>query len=144
MSKYTGFLSALEKEIAQLNNHMPKAKKTLLQLLSEDAPAFITRDGQRSAVRREELETLATTIPKGLHDQIRLPFTVLRRTTLGPGAHTVGGSKLEQFSVHKILGKIKNPYSMWRECNLPRIIYSPEVAILRRKLPTTLMIGFGT
>jgi len=144
MTKYSGFFSALEKEIAQMNNHMPKAKKTLLQLLSENAPAFTSRDGQRSAVRREELEELAAKIPQEFHNQIQLPFTVLRRTSLGPGAHTVGGSKLEQFSVYKILGKIKNPYSMWREINLPRIIYSPEVAILRRKLPTTLMIGFGT
>ena len=144
MKKYSGFLSALEKEIAQLNNHMPKSKKTLQQLLSESTPAFTSRDGQRSAVRNEELQALAKTIPEELHDQIRLPFTILRRTALGPGAHTVGGSKLDQFVVHKILGKIKNPYSMWRNCNLPRIIYSPEVAILRRKLPTTLMIGFGT
>ncbi|MFX0169190.1 MAG: DUF61 family protein [Candidatus Hodarchaeota archaeon] len=144
MKKYTGFLSALEKEIAQLNEHMPRSKKTLSQLLSEKAPAFTTRDGQRSAVRREEIETLAAQIPQELHEQIQLPFTVLRRTSLGPGAHVVGGSKLDQFTVFKILGKIEKSYSMWRECNLPRIIYSPEVAILRRKLPTTLTIGFGT
>ena len=144
MKKYSGFFSALEKDIAQLNNHMPKAKKTLVLLLSENRPAFISREGQLSAVRREELEELASMIPPEFHDQIHLPFTVLRRTSLGPGAHTIGGSKLEQFSVHKILGKITNSYSMWRESNLPRIIYSPEVAILRRKLPTTLMIGFGT
>ena len=144
MTKYSGFFSALEKEISQLNNHMPKAKKSLLQLLSESAPAYTSRDGQRSAVRREELQELAAIIPKEFHDQIQLPFTVLRRTSLGPGAHTVGGSKLEQFSVFKILGKIEKSYSMWRESKLPRIIYSPEVAILRRKLPTTLMIGFGT
>ena len=144
MTKYSGFFSALEKEIAQLNNHMPRMKKPLLQLLSENAPAFTSRDGQRSAVRREELEELAAIIPPEFHDQIQLPFTVLRRTSLGPGAHTIGGSKLEQFSIYKILGKQTIPYSMWRESNLPRIIYSPEVAILRQKLPTTLMIGFGT
>ena len=144
MKKYSGFLSRLEREIAQLNDHMPQTKKPLSQLLSETSPAFITRDGQRSAVRRDELEKLAEIIPSELHDQIMLPFTILRRTSLGPGAHTIGGSKLEQFSILRILEKIKTPYKMWRQAKLPRIIYSPEVTLLRQKLQTTLTIGFGT
>ncbi|MFW9986387.1 MAG: DUF61 family protein [Candidatus Odinarchaeota archaeon] len=144
MKKYSGFLSRLEREIAQLNDHMPQTKKSLSQLLGETSPAFITRDGQRSAVRREELEKLAEIIPSELHDQIMLPITILRRTSLGPGAHTIGGSKLEQFSILRILEKIKTPYEMWRQAKLPRIIYSPEVTLLRQKLQTTLTIGFGT
>ncbi|MFX1490986.1 MAG: DUF61 family protein, partial [Promethearchaeota archaeon] len=73
MKKYSGFLSRLEREIAQLNDHMPQTKKSLSQLLGETSPAFITRDGQRSAVRREELEKLAEIIPSELHDKIMLP-----------------------------------------------------------------------
>ena len=144
MKKYSGFLSRLEREIAQLNDHMPQTKKPLSQLLSEASPAFITRDGKRSAVRRNELEKLAELIPSKLHDQIMLPFTILRRTSLGPGAHTIGGSKLEQFTILRILEKIKTPYKMWRQAELPRIIYSPEVTLLRQKLQTTMTIGFGT
>ncbi len=144
MKKYSGFLSGIEREIAQLNDHMPRTKKSLSELLKESSPAFTTRDGQRSAVRRQELEMLAETIPSELYSQIMLPFTILRRTSLGPGAHTIGGSKLEQFTVLHILGKINSSFSAWREVPLPRIIYSPEVGLLRQKLPTTLTIGFGT
>ncbi len=123
---------------------MPRTKKSLFQLLNEPSPAFTTRDGQRSAVNHEELKTLSELIPSKYHDQIMLPFTILRRTSLGPGAHTIGGSKQEQFIVLLILEKIASSFETWREMSLPRIIYSPEVALLRQKLPTTMTIGFGT
>jgi len=144
MKKYSGFLSRIEREITQMNDHMPRTKKSLFQLLSETSPAFTTRDGQRSAVKNEELETLSELVPPEYYDQIMLPFTILRRTSLGPGAHTIGGSKLEQFIILLILGKIDSSFETWRELSLPRIIYSPEVALLRQKLPSTLTIGFGT
>ncbi|MFX1564533.1 MAG: DUF61 family protein [Promethearchaeota archaeon] len=143
MKKYSRFLSGLEREIAQLNDHMPKTKKALSELLKESSPSFTTRDGQRSAIRLEELRKLAEIIPSEFHSQIMLPFILLRRTSLGAGAHTVGGSKLEQFVVLHILGKINNPFEAWRSVELPRIIYSPEVGLLKQKLPTTLTIGFG-
>lgn len=144
MKKYSGFLSGIEKEITQLNDHMPQTKKSLFQLLKETSPAFTTRDGQRSAVKHEELKKLSELIPSKYHDQIMLPFTILRRTSLGPGAHTIGGSKLEQFIILLILGKINSSFETWRELSLQRIIYSPEVALLRQRLPTTMTIGFGT
>lgn len=144
MTKYSGILSQLEKEISKLNDHMPRTKKSLATLLTEKSPAFTTREGQASAIRCEELEILAKQIPPKYHKEVKLPFTILRRTSLGPGAHTIGGTKLEQFIVLQILEKINAPFNLWRETELPRIIYSPEVALLRQKLQTTLMIGFGT
>ena len=144
MKKYSGFLSNLEREIAQLNDHMPRAKTSLSQLLSEAFPAFVTRDSKKSSIKRTELEFLADFIPPEYHEQVMLPFTILRRTSLGPGAHTIGGSKLEQFTVLRILEKIEDSYKLWQKTQLPKIIYSPEVALLRQKLPTTSAIGFGT
>lgn len=143
MKKYSGFLSGLEREIAQINDHMPKTKKPLSELLNEKSPGFTTREGQKSAVRVEELKELAQVVPPEYHNKIMLPFTILRRTTLGPGAHTVGGSKLEQFTVLLVLGRVEGPFESWRFTELPRIIYSPEVGLLRQKLPTTVTIGFG-
>lgn len=143
MKKYSGFFSNLEREIAQLNDHLPRTKKVLVDMLAEPAPGFTSRDGQKSAVRVEELKELAEIIPEIYHKQIMLPFTVLRRTSLGPGAHTIGGSKFEQFIVLRILGKIDSPFETWRSARLPRIIYSPEVGVLRQKFPTLVTIGFG-
>jgi len=143
MKLFEGFLTELEREISRINNHMPRAKKTLSQMLQEPTPSFTTRDGQMSAVRREELDYLAKLVPSNYHDEIMLPFTILRRTSLGPGAHTIGGSKLEQFTVFRVLGTIDAPFREWQVTRLPRFIYSPEVTILRRKLPTTTVIGFG-
>jgi uncharacterized protein (UPF0216 family) len=141
MPRFNGFLSRIEKEIGQLNEHMPRTKKSLAQFLSEEAPMFKTRDGQSSAVRKEELEYLAGEIPSEFHGEIMIPFTIVRRTSMGSGAHTIGGSKLEQFILLRILGKIKAPFEFWRETPIPEIIYSPEVMILRKKLRTTTAIG---
>lgn len=143
MSRFNGFLSRIEREIVQLNEHMPRTKKTLVQLLREEAPTYMTRDGQSSAVRREELEYLADEIPSRLHGEIMVPFTIIRRTSMGRGAHTIGGSKLEQFTLLKILDKVTVSFEFWRETPIPEIIYSPEVTILRRKLRTTTVLGFA-
>ncbi|MFX1563484.1 MAG: DUF61 family protein [Promethearchaeota archaeon] len=143
MSRFNGFLSRIEREIGQLNEHMPRTKKSLGQFLSEEDPIFMTRDGQPSAVRKEELEFLAGEIPSRLHRKIMIPFTIIRRTSMGRGAHTIGGSKLEQFTLLRILGKVTASFDVWRETPIPEIIYSPEVTILRTKLRTTTVVGFA-
>ncbi len=143
MTKYAGFISQLEREVAQLNNHLPRTKRALNQLLTERKPSFLTRDGQLSTIRREELEKIAELVPPKLHSAVGLPFTILRRTSLGPGAHSIGGTKLEQFTVLRIINKITATYEVWREISLPKCIYSLEVSLLRRELPTTTAIGFG-
>lgn len=143
MSGFNGFLSRIEREIGQLNEHMPRAKKTLAQFLGEVAPAYMTRDGQSSAVRREELEYLANEIPSIFHEDIMIPFTIIRRISMGRGAHTIGGSKLEQFSLLKILGRITAAFELWQETPIPQAIYSPEVTIIRRKLRTTTVLGIA-
>ncbi len=143
MTKFAGFLDRLERELAQLNDHMPQTKKSLAQLLSEPEPAFLTREGQTSGVRREELEYLAQLVPSELHAEIMLPFTILRRTSLGRGAFTIGGSKLDQLTVLRIIGRVTTPFQSWKEVELPRCIYSPELVLLRKKLASTVTIGFG-
>jgi uncharacterized protein (UPF0216 family) len=143
MTKFAGFLDGIERELAQLNDHLPRTKKSLAQLLSEPDPAFLTRDGQASGVRREELEYLAELIPPQLHAQVMLPFMILRRTSLGRGAFTIGGSKLDQFTILKIIGRVTAPFESWQETELPRCIYSPELVLLRKRLASTVAIGFG-
>jgi uncharacterized protein (UPF0216 family) len=143
MTKFAGFLDRIERELAQLNDHMPQTKKTLAQLLNEPEPAFMTRNGQASEVRREELEYLAELVPPELHAEVMLPFTILRRTSLGRGAFTIGGSKLDQFIVLRIIGRLTVPFDSWQETELPRCIYSPELVLLRRRLASTVTIGFG-
>ncbi len=143
MTKFSGFLSQLEREVAQLNNHMPRTKKPLEQLLIEQKPSFLTRDGQISTIRREELEQLAELVPQRLHSMIMLPFTILRRTSLGPGAHTIGGTKLEQFTALRIINKVTATFEVWREVSLPKYLYPPEISLLRRKMPTITTLGFG-
>jgi uncharacterized protein (UPF0216 family) len=143
MTKFAGFLDEIERELAQLNNHMPQAKKSLSQLLNELEPTFVTREGQASAVRREELEYLAELVPVELHAEVMLPFTILRRTSLGRGAFTIGGSKLDQFTVLRVIGRLTVPFASWQGTELPRCIYSPELVLLRRRLASTVTIGFG-
>lgn len=122
---------------------MPRTKKSLEQLLNESSPVFLTRDGKVSAIHKDELNRLAQLVPQKFHSRIMLPFIILRRTSFGPGAHTIGGTKLEQFTVLRIITKVTATYEVWREITLPKCIYSPEVSLLRRKLPSITAIGFS-
>ncbi len=131
----------LEHEIDTLNDHLPRARIRLADLLKEKDPHFITRCGDKSIFKSEELEWLRTEIPSQFHNDIRLPIVLLRRLDQGQGIHSVSGNKVELFLIHKILGyddlEWEN-FTLWEPIeHLAR----PQVQIIRRKLPSTTVLG---
>ena len=53
---YDRFLSTIwSREIKSINDHLPKRFKTLEELLKEDDPYVITRDGSKYPLDKEEL-----------------------------------------------------------------------------------------
>lgn len=127
----------MEKELEELlkaellryaNKHIPYARKTLKELLSEDFPHIICRDGSRHYFHRKELEYLASLLPREAWQLIRLPILIVLSPELGEGAAVVNGN-LECYIVCKILG-------LKYEGQSRMIIYRPQIAELRRKLRT--------
>lgn len=131
----------LEHEMDTLNDHLPRARIRLTDLLKEEKPHFVTRSGDKSVFKVEELEWLSKEVPTQFHDSIRLPIVLLRRLDYGPGIHSVSGNKTELFMIHRILGydnlEWKN-FAVWKPVER---LARPQVQVLRQKMPSTSSLG---
>ncbi|MHA1636712.1 MAG: DUF61 family protein [Candidatus Thorarchaeota archaeon] len=132
----------IEREIDSANDHLPQRRIPLTDLLSTDSPIFKTRCGEDSAFIKEEVQMFADKIPSAYHSSILLPVVILRRRDLGSGIYTVTGSKVELFFIQQLLGYVDlgwGEFSRWQ--TIDRFV-RPQVQLLRRKLPSTSVIGF--
>ncbi|MHA1863543.1 MAG: DUF61 family protein [Candidatus Thorarchaeota archaeon] len=131
----------LEHDIDKLNDHLPHARVNFSDLLQKEDPHFITRSGEKSVFKVEELEWLSKEVPKQFHDSIRLPIVLLRRLDYGPGIHTVAGNKTELFVIHKVLGYDDlawDNFSSWKPIEQ---LTRPQIQILRRKMSSSTSLG---
>lgn len=131
----------LEHEIDTLNDHLPRARIRLADLLKEENPHYVTRSGEKSVFKAEDLEWLSKEVPTKFHKLVRLPLVLLRRLDYGPGIHTVSGNKTELFLIHKILGYddlVWDNFSAWKPVEE---LARPQVQIIRWKMPTTTSLG---
>lgn len=131
----------LEHEIDTLNDHLPRARIRLIDLLKEENPHYVTRSGERSVFKGEELEWLSKEVPKNLHEFIRLPIVLLRRLDQGQGIHSISGNKTELFMIHKILGYDDLAWENFAKWKPIDHLARPQVQIIRQKLPSTTSLG---
>ncbi|WP_461865426.1 DUF61 family protein [Thermococcus sp.] len=125
----------INKEINRINLHLPKARKTLSQLLSEEEPKIQLRDGSYHYFKKNELKLLSTLIEEWEIMSLRLPI-VLEITSVWHGYFRVRG-KTEV----KVIEKILNQYDILEEKTevvLPRYLL-PKI---RKTLPTTTTYAF--
>ena len=131
----------LEHEIDTLNDHLPRARIRFSDLLKEDNPHFVTRSGEKSVFKAEELEWIRKEVPKQFHSSVRLPIVLLRRIDYGPGIHSVSGNKAELFMIHRILGYDDLAWENLNTWKSDEKLARPQVQILRLKMPSTTSIG---
>lgn len=131
----------LEYEIDKINEHLPRARTRLAELLKEEDPHFMTRSGEKSVFKAEELEWLSKEVPKQFHSLIRLPIVLLRRLDYGPGIHSISGNKTELFMIHKILGYDDLEWENLATWKPIEKLARPQVQIIRKKMPSTSSLG---
>ena len=136
------FGTMIDQEVRKLNEHLPKAKKTLKTLLKEKNPSVETLDGRSIIMKREELEKLADIVPTHLLDKIQLPIIVQRRFDLGKSIYTVMGNKLEEFTLKKVLEIADHDFNEYEE-EAQFHIFKPYLSELIRRFHTLIVIGFG-
>ncbi|HID60632.1 MAG TPA: DUF61 family protein [Hadesarchaea archaeon] len=119
-------------ELSRLNVHLPEKRMTLREALSSSKPEVMTRNGGKHALNREELEFLAGLLPEKNWNELQLPILIAFEPKFGKSAARISG-KAGAYVVSKILDK---------EEAEELLIYRPEVAILRKKLPTTTQYVF--
>ena len=142
-SPFRRTVSGLWKSLMKVNDHLPRVKKTLKQLLAEDNPQCLAKDGTAIWFEKKDLEFLGDFIPKGFHDRIRLPIVLVSRTDLGRGIYAVIGSDIEKFVINKILDRIDADFEFWEDVELNEFLNRAEVFDLRRKMRSTTILGFS-
>jgi len=127
----------LREELLRLANvHLPYARKSLKELLSEKYPHVVCRDGTIHMFRRRELEFLKTILTEDEWDKVLLPIIIELNPSYGEGAAVVRG-EMEVKVVAKVLGlDIKEGVK-------EVIIYRPQIGVLREKLRTVTQIAFS-
>lgn len=135
LEKETRLEEYLQKELRLVNLHLPYRKRSLEELLKEEFPHVILRDGSTHYFKRKELELLASLLPKEKWNELYLPILLEVSPEYGEGAVAVKG-RIESMVISKLLGlEWKNEPGL--------IIYRPQISILRRKLPTTTQYVFS-
>jgi hypothetical protein len=137
------FDAVLKEEIRKLNTHLPRNRKTLEKLLIEDEPHVEAIDGSRIPFKKKELAELARIVPKKFHKNIHLPFLILRRMDLGKSIYAVSGSKIEEFTIKKMLELTTLPFEEFEKDKEVLYLYKPYVSQLIRGFHSLVVIGFG-
>ncbi|MFQ5888175.1 MAG: DUF61 family protein, partial [Candidatus Hydrothermarchaeales archaeon] len=127
-------ISIIRKEVQFLNKHLAKERRSLEDLLKEDKPRIILRDGSRHLFKKAELEKLARILPEGEHSNLRLPIYIeLSPDRFGSGTARITG-KVDCQLIAKIIDLKYEKDEIF--------IYRPDIRKLRRELPTTTQYMF--
>ncbi|KUO40294.1 MAG: hypothetical protein APZ16_06075 [Candidatus Hadarchaeum yellowstonense] len=120
-------------ELGRLNAHLPVKRISLKSALSASRPAVQGKNGNLHYFKREELKLLSKLLPESEWDKLQLPILIALESKLGRGAARISG-EIEA----KVIGKILQREATDNEI----IVYRPELALIRRKLPTTTQYMF--
>jgi uncharacterized protein (UPF0216 family) len=134
----------LQNELRKLNTHLPKNRKTIRELLTENEPSVSTVGGEKAIMKRSEVEALRAELPDALRDRVRLPLVLLRRREFGPGAFTLLGDDYEEYALSKVLGEYNGTLAEFqRSRESPTVFYKPQVSELTRRFHSLIVVGFG-
>ncbi len=66
----------LKREILNIQRYLPKSRKSLAELLNEDPPQVVNRDGTIHTFKREELVRISKYLSKDEHKKLLLPIYI--------------------------------------------------------------------
>ena len=124
----------VEHVICDMNRHIPVSRKTLLEYLESEDCTYETKDGQKCAIDRRDLELLAGKCTETEKMRLRVPIFVSTDISCEGGAWKVEG-RTEAAVVSKILNK-----RLYKDDFLR--LYHPDLKELRNILPSLITIVF--
>ncbi|MEM1541117.1 MAG: DUF61 family protein [Ignisphaera sp.] len=126
----------LQAELRVANKHLPISRKKLIELLNENSPYVICRDGSIHMFRRSELQELRKFVNNDEADKLYLPIVIQVRADMDSFTGFIE-DELEASVVRRILG-LKPPLD-----NEPRklALYRPQIAELRYRFPTVFQVA---
>ena len=137
---YDRYLAHIDFLVKRINAHLPKNRKSLLQLLNEDSPYVEATDGSKIYFKKRDIEEVSKILPKRFHGSLMLPILIVRRIKLGKGVFTVMGGRIEKHLVKKVLGLTSSPFEDFEGGEV--YLYKVQVQELLSKLGSLVVIGF--
>jgi len=125
---------ALARMIEAVNKHLPKRSKTLAEMLKEDYPTIVARDGNEYLIERRELEFIAQYVDEGDWERFKIPI-ILEMCD-------VGGSTLIYVRDKLHAEFLKRAFGYDRFVDDVLVLHMHEIAPIRRKLRTTSQVLF--
>lgn len=124
----------LEALLKAMNQHLPAKRPSLLELMGQEDPNYIGRDGVRYVIKRPELDTIASILPSYELGRLKIPIYIASDTSYPGGAWKIRG-RLEVQVVSSIVGR--EP-----EKEDEMLIFFPHLSRLRDVLPTTTTVFY--
>lgn len=125
----------LKSELRVVNAHLPSKQKPLSDLLDEEYPHILCRDGSTHLFRRKELKYLAGLLDADEQKKLLLPMLIEVGAGGGDMAVICPGA-VEEKAISKVLDM---PVTRRQD---RVVIYKPQLAILRKLLRTTTQYIF--
>lgn len=123
-------------ELRVVNKHLPVARKSLAQLLSETLPHVICKDGSVHVFRRSELRKLKEHVKDDEAQQLFLPIIIHVRTDMDTLTGFVE-NELEATVIIRILGLKHSSEGEPKKL----FLYKPQLYELRYKFSTVFQIA---
>ncbi|MEM1931071.1 MAG: DUF61 family protein [Sulfolobales archaeon] len=124
----------LREELKIANKHLPHYRKSLRELLKEEFPSVVCRDGSQHFFRRSELEMVATLVDRENWDQLFLPVVI----TIIPESRGFVGIVEDRYAIElvsRILGIEHRGDRLF--------IYEPQLFELRRNYSTIFQLALS-
>ena len=126
---------SLKSELRVVNAHLPTKQKPLSDLLREEYPHVVCKDGTTHLFSRKELKYLATLLD--VHEQKSLLLPLLIEVSAGQGEMAVvcpGEAEA------KVIARVLDMRVIPRQRKIT--IYKPQLAVIRKLLRTTTQYIF--
>ncbi len=125
---------SLQKMLAIMNNHLPTNRRYLVELMEEENPEYLGKDGVRYRMDKAEIALIASLLDPLEKARLRLPILISTDTQGDAGLWKVSG-KVEARLVARLLDREPDSEEEVR-------FYFPHLNELRRKLPTTTVVMY--
>ena len=130
-SRYDRFLETyLSGELKLVNAGLPRARKSLADLLEEEQPSVLCSDGTHQMLKRAELRYLQGILDDDEQRSLMLPM-IIEMTGSGNDAILLCPTSAESRVVAEVLGMEPRQEEPGRVR-----LYRPQLSVLRRKLRT--------
>ena len=125
----------LKSELKVVNAHLPCKQKPLSDLLVEEYPHVLCRDGSTHLFSRKELKYLASLLD--MEEQKKLLLPILIGVSTGDSEMVVICHGMED---EKVISKVLNMPVSRKQKGIA--IYNPQLAVIRKLLRTTTQYIF--